>query len=131
MVKLRRITGWLIIPLLLLSACTALRPYGSAESAFERGLALFNQGKFDDATEFFERSTIEDPNYAEAYLYLGRSYLSARRWREAIQPLRTAYRLAPEATKEEVFNLLMDALFAAALGGLDSVREAERPRRAL
>ena len=132
MVKLKQAAGVVVLTaMIFVSACGSVRPYGPAETAFERGLALFNQGRFDDATEYFERSTDEDPNYAEAYLYLGRSYLSARRWRDAIQPLRTAYRLAPEATKEEVFNLLMDTLLAAALGGLDSVRDSERPRRAL
>src|SRR5881397_678135 len=88
---------WVVIGLVLFSSCATLRHF-RADDSFERGLALFNQGHF-----------------AEAYFYLGRSHLSVRHWREAIQPLRTAYRLAPEGAKQEIFNVLMDAFFAAAL----------------
>ncbi|MBI2532422.1 MAG: hypothetical protein HYW03_09445 [Deltaproteobacteria bacterium] len=57
----------------------------------------------------------EDPEFAQAYFYLGRAYVSESRWRAAIQPLRTAFRLAPEAAKQEIMDLLIDATFAAAL----------------
>jgi tetratricopeptide (TPR) repeat protein len=113
--------SWLLVALLLGSSCATLRHF-HANDSFERGLALFNQGRFDAAIPYFKRASDEDPNFAEAYLYLGRSHLSARHWREAIQPLRTAYRLAPEEAKQEVFNVLMDAFFAAALDGFPPER---------
>jgi tetratricopeptide (TPR) repeat protein len=78
-------------------------------------LVLFNQGRFEDAIPYFKSATEEDPKFAEAFLYLGRSHLSARHWREAIQPLRTAYRLAPAGAKDEIFDVLIDALLAAGL----------------
>lgn len=104
---------WLLL-LLILSACGTFRPFREGQASFDMGLALFNQGKFQESIRYFERATIEDPEFAEAYLYLGRAQISMRHWREAIQPLRAAYRLAPAETRQEVFNLLMDALFAAA-----------------
>jgi tetratricopeptide (TPR) repeat protein len=100
-----------------LSACSTARPFQEGQFSFDLGLTLFDQGKFQEALPYFQRATAENPKFAQAYLYLGRSQLSIRRWRDAIQPLRTAYRLAPEETKEEVFNILMDALVAAALDG--------------
>lgn len=93
------------------------------------GMALFNHGDFEGAIPYFQSATLDNPNFGQAYLYLGRSYLSLRRWREAIQPLRTAYRLAPEATKQEVFNLLTDAFLAAAVGGLEPDRPGSGAQR--
>jgi tetratricopeptide (TPR) repeat protein len=84
------------------------------QSTFEQGLALFNQGKYEDAMPHFTQATQLDPEFARAYLYLGRTYLNLARWQEALAPLRTALRLAPAETKGEVVDLLIDALMGAA-----------------
>jgi tetratricopeptide (TPR) repeat protein len=78
-------------------------------------VTLFNQGRFEAAIPYFEAATRHDPNFSQAYLYLGRSFISLSRWRSAIQPLRTAFRLAPRESQDEIMNLLIDAAFAAAL----------------
>ena len=104
-----------VILLLGALACAPLNGYRPEQADFDRGLALFNHGDFERATSYFLRATEENPNSAEAYLYLGRSYLSMRRWRQALQPLRTAYRLAPDETKDQVFEIMMDAFLGAAL----------------
>ena len=118
---------WLLFTLLI-SACTSLRYFQTGAASFERGLALFDQGKFEEAIPHFQKATADNPDFGQAYLYLGRSYLGARRWRDAISPLRAAYRLSPAETKEEVFNFLLDALFAASAGSLpaDRSRTPER-----
>ncbi len=111
--------GLVVLGLVLVAgvlSCSTLEVYQQGQASYDRGVALFNQGDFKEAIPYFQRATEEDPNFALAYLYLGRSYLSLRRWREALQPLRTAHRLAPEETKDQVFELMMDAFFAAALG---------------
>jgi tetratricopeptide (TPR) repeat protein len=127
---LRRVTVLWLSLALLVPACTSVRPFQPGYGSFERGLALFDQGQFDEAIPYFRRATAEDPEFGEAFLYLGRSYLNTRRWRDAIQPLRAAYRLAPAETKDEVFNFLLDALFAAAGGSLpyDRSRAPDRPQ---
>lgn len=76
---------------------------------------MFNQGSYDAAIPYFQRATGSDPNYARAYLYLGRSFVNLRRWLDAIPPLRTAYRLAAEETKKEVAEILVDALISVAI----------------
>ena len=101
----------------VLGACSTTKIYQEGQVSFDLGLTLFDQGKFPEALPYFQRATTENPKFAQAYLYLGRTQLSMRRWRDAIQPLRTAYRLSPEEGKDEVFNILMDALVAAALDG--------------
>ena len=100
---------------ILTGACSTLREFNPSYESFDRGLSLFNQGQFEAAIPYFEHATQEDPGFAEAYFYLGRSYVSLSRWRSAIQPLRTAFRLAPQETQGEIMSLLVDATFAAAL----------------
>lgn len=106
----------IVLALVLVSAsgCSTLGHFRGQDS-FDRGLALFNQGRFGAAIPYLEAATRADPDFAQAYFYLGRAYVSQSRWREAIQPLRTAFRLAPEASKQEIMNVLIDATFAAAL----------------
>jgi tetratricopeptide (TPR) repeat protein len=98
----------------LVSACS-LGHFSPAQNSFERGLSLFNQGRFVESVPYLEEATRRDPEYGEAYFYLGRAYLSQSRWRDAIPPLRTAFRLSPREAQQEIVNLLIDAGFAAAL----------------
>jgi tetratricopeptide (TPR) repeat protein len=97
------------------SSCATLRGFDPAYDHFDQGLALFNQGRFADAVPYFEDATHENPEFAQAYLYLGRAYISQSKWRAAIQPLRTAFRLSPGGAQQEIMDLIIDATFAAAL----------------
>jgi tetratricopeptide (TPR) repeat protein len=108
---------------LLLSSCAMIPGFVSnAQYEFEEGLALFNHGRYQEAIPRFQKATDLDPNFGRAYLYLGRSYISLKSWRQALTPLRTAYRLSPEETKREALDLLVDALFA---GGLDAFKTGD------
>lgn len=96
-------------------SCASIRAAKTpAEAEFDTGLSLFNRGHFGDAIPHFERATEHDPDFGEAYLYLGRSYLSAGRWAEALYPLRTAFRLAPEETRNEIAEIILDVLIKRA-----------------
>ncbi len=105
----------LTMALSLSSSCATLKSLTPGRDSFEAGMASFNQGQFDSAIEHFRQSTLENSNSAQAFLYLGRSYISAGRWKSAIQPLRTAFRLSPHEAKDEIMNLIVDAVFAAAI----------------
>jgi Flp pilus assembly protein TadD len=115
-----------IVILSCLVSCAGLNLPGSSQSAFETGLGLFNQGKYEDAIPHFVKATEIDPEFGRAYLYLGRSQLNLRRWAEALTPLRTAYRLAPEQTRQEAVEILIDALIGAGGASLakGNLREA-------
>ena len=104
----------LTMALALSSSCATLRSLTPGRDSFEAGMVSFNQGQFDSAIQHFRQSTFENPNSAQAYLYLGRSYISVGRWKSAIQPLRTAFRLSPHKARDEIMNLIVDAVFAAA-----------------
>ncbi|MFO0751964.1 MAG: tetratricopeptide repeat protein [Thermodesulfovibrionales bacterium] len=108
-----RKTALLCLLISLLASCAALGISG-AKSEFQEGLALFNRGQYEAAIPRFQKATELDPDFGQAYLYLGRSYLSLRRWSQAVTPLRTALRLSPEDTRREISNLLIDALLGAA-----------------
>jgi tetratricopeptide (TPR) repeat protein len=102
-----------IVVLSCLISCAGFNLPGSSQSTFATGVGLFNQGKYEDAIPYFVQATEMDPEFGRAYLYLGRSQLNLRRWAEALAPLRTAYRLAPEETKQEAVQILIDALLGA------------------
>jgi tetratricopeptide (TPR) repeat protein len=101
---------FLTLSVALTSSCALL-----GRQNFDQGMALFNQGRYGEAVPYFEAATRDHPDSAQAYLYLGRAHLSQSNWRAAIQPLRTAFRLAPQHAQEEIINLIIDAGFAAAL----------------
>ena len=103
-----------IISISLLAACAGLGIRTDSRAAFETGLTLFNQGKYNDAIPHFVKATELDAEFAQAYLYLGRSYLNVQRWFDALSPLRTAWRLAPGEMQKEVVSILLDALLGAA-----------------
>ncbi len=118
---LKQATVFGVLLMLLSSACS-LSYFQAGGASFERGLALFDQGRYEEAIPYFQQATADSPDFGQAYLYLGRSYLNARRWRDAIPPLRAAYRLSPAETKDEIYNFLLDALLAAASGVLPADR---------
>jgi tetratricopeptide (TPR) repeat protein len=116
----------LTLTVALTSSCALI-----GQGNFAQGLALFNQGRFAAAIPYFEEATHDNPNSAQAYLYLGRAHLSQSNWRAAIQPLRTAFRLSPTDAQQEIMNLIIDAGFAAALNEFrfgDLLNPPNRPR---
>lgn len=100
--------------LVMLAGCVSPGIVNSAEREFEMGLGFFNRGLYDEAIPHFHRATELDLNYVDAYIYLGRSHLNMARWAQAIPPLRTAFRLSPARTQDEIINFLIDALLGAA-----------------
>lgn len=117
------------VSLALLTSCSSLGRWGSKHDAFETGLTLFNQGRFADAIPYLEDATHDNPRDAQAYLYLGRAYISQSKWRQAIAPLRAAFRLSPRDAQDEIINLIIDAGFAAAINDFKLGDILDSPRR--
>ena len=92
------------LSLFILMSCAGLLTGYDARKSFEQGMALFNQGKYSDALPYFEKASELEPEYTQAYIYLGRTHLNLRQWTQAIQPLRTAYRLSPGETRREALK---------------------------
>jgi tetratricopeptide (TPR) repeat protein len=105
---------WFLAALVSLAmvSCATIASY-QARSEYDTGLSLFNRGQFDEAIPHFEKATEVDPDFAMAYLYLGRSFVSTGNYAKAINPLRTAYRLSPDNVKNQILDILLDALFNA------------------
>lgn len=125
---------FLTLVLGLLVSCSSVSRLVPGQDSLDAGLALFDQGDFAAAIPYLRDATRENPRSAQAYLYLGRALISESQWRAAIQPLRTAFRLSPREAQEEISNLLIDALFAAALNDFklgDAPAAPLRPRSTL
>jgi len=120
MQTLRRVSY--IVSLLVLASCAGMPFLSGAKQEFEQGLALFNAGKYEQAIPYFSKAAESDPNYVQAYIYLGRSYISLGRWSEALGPLKTAYRISPKETRKEATSFLSDALVGA---GIQSFRNGD------
>jgi tetratricopeptide (TPR) repeat protein len=121
------------IPLLLLgltlswlTACATIGVHSEAQVAFDHGLSLFQRGQYAEAIPLLQEATTLDTNFGQAYVYLGRSYVNLGQWGNAIPVLRTAFRLAPEASKHESTQLLLDALLGGATAVLKTGASARR-----
>ena len=117
----------LALATLLVASCSSVGRFSPGYASFDQGLALFNQGRFDAAVPYFEDATHENPQFGQAYFYLGRAYISQNKWRAAIQPLRTAFRLSPREAQQEIMDLILDATFAAALNDFKLGEERAPP----
>ena len=95
---------------LSLFSCAGVESKPPAQAEFETGLSFFNRGSYINAIPHFEKATELNPEFGQAYLYLGRTYLNLGRWREALYPLRTAMRLSPEESRKEVADIIMDII---------------------
>lgn len=109
-------------------SCAGLSTVNSAQYEFDKGLSYFNSDKYKKAVTHFARATELDPEFARAYLYLGRSYINLGEWMNALEPIRTAYRISPAETKNEISGILLDLLFTLAIaeiqnGNIDKSKE--------
>jgi predicted TPR repeat methyltransferase len=62
----------------------------TANEWLDRAIAASASGQHDGARHFFTSALVLDPELAEAHLGLGISFMAARRFGEAVQPLRRA-----------------------------------------
>lgn len=67
-----------------------------AGAQFVLGELARREDRFDEAITYFGRAVEYDAGNAEAHLGLGRSYMGAERYKDAIPPLETSARLQPE-----------------------------------
>ena len=107
-----------ILTVMMLVSCAGVSISPEVRADFNAGLNLFNQGKFDAALPFFQKAVSAEPDYYEAQLYLGRTYLNMKDYGRAVPPLRRAYRLSPDDFKSRACDILIDALLGAAFSEL-------------
>jgi len=106
-----------MVPVVLavfLFSCAGISISPGARADFEAGLAFFNQGKFQEALPYFEKAVTAEPEFYEAHLYLGRTYLNMKNYSKAVPSLRSAYHLSPDSFKKQIVDILIDALLGAA-----------------
>lgn len=66
------------------------QPNTQAKALLDEGTKLVDAGQLSQAAETFQRAITLDPEYAEAYSSLGRTYFKLRQWQEALDNLHRA-----------------------------------------
>src|SRR4026209_2948574 len=66
------------------------QPSTQAKELLDEGLRLVDAGQLSQAAEAFQRAITLDPEYAEAYSSLGRTYFKLRQWQKALDNLHRA-----------------------------------------
>jgi len=69
---------------------------GETGELLDRGLALYDQGKYDKAVQAFDEATRLDPKFAEAWNNKGRALYGQKKHHEAIQAYEKAIELNPQ-----------------------------------
>lgn len=87
--------------------CPALVPQtpsadriANARKCFQQGLETMESGQLTQAAEIFRRALQFDPEYADAYAALGRTYFKLREWQKAIENLNRATSLKGKQREE-------------------------------
>lgn len=62
----------------------------AARKLHEQGLALMEAGKLPEAAESFQQALQFEPEFADAYAALGRTYFKMREWQKAVDNLNRA-----------------------------------------
>src|SRR5687767_1365755 len=70
-------------------AASAVR-IANARKCYQQGLELSENGQLAQAAEIFRQAVQFDPEYADAYAALGRTYFKLREWRKAVANLNRA-----------------------------------------
>jgi eukaryotic-like serine/threonine-protein kinase len=83
----------------------ATTPSLDALKAFSLGCAKFEKGEQAAAIPFFQRATELDPDFAMAYLNLGRSYNVLGEYVRCHEPIEKAYALRQRVSEREQFEI--------------------------
>ena len=73
--------------ILLLVLMTSAQCQQTAEERWDKGKALYGQGKNDDAVKAFDEAIKLDPNYAAAWIDKGNALTGQGKYDEAIKAL--------------------------------------------
>ena len=65
----------------------------AAPELFTLGQSSFNNGKYDEAIEYFTKATITDRNFSEAYLWRGKSEMAMDKYADAVRSFDQAIRI--------------------------------------
>ena len=70
-------------------------PYDSAATFFSQGLSCYDQGRWHEAIEAFEKAALAEPDYSLAYFGLGITYSRLELWEKALASYAKAVALSP------------------------------------
>ncbi len=66
------------------------------EEYYSYGVSLFDEGKYEDSIQYFQYCLDLNPDYSQAYQYLGNAYYSLERYDEAIPCFEKVLEFNPE-----------------------------------
>jgi len=72
-----------------------LNLYDSAATFFSQGLSYYDQGRWQEAIDAFERAALVEPDYELAYFGLGITYSRLEFWEKALASFAKAVAISP------------------------------------
>ena len=92
--------------LLLLIAFFVIGCASKGKESYDAGVKLFQEKKYKECVPEFQKAIDENPDFGEAYMYLGRAYNSLQQYDLSID----AYQKALGIFKQGKFNASVDNL---------------------
>lgn len=90
-----KISVILLLIFLFISGCGT-----KGEDSYNAGVKLFQEKKYNECVPEFEKAISENPDFGEAYMFLGRTYNSLQKYDQSID----AYQKALGIFKQGKFN---------------------------
>lgn len=91
----------IIILILIISGCST-----KGKESYDAGVKLFQEKKYNESVPDFQKAINENPEFGEAYMYIGRAYNSLQQYDLSI----AAYQKALGIFKQGKFNAAVDNL---------------------
>jgi Flp pilus assembly protein TadD len=83
---------------------------GNAQTLYNQGVILWNQGKAAEAQPLFEKAIQLDPKYPDAYFQLGMVLLNQGKLKDAVKPFEKYLELDPKGKNADTVRALLPTI---------------------
>jgi len=82
-----------------------------AQSFYDKGLKELQQKNWSAALSFFQQAAAKNPQYVDAWVYVGYCYGKLGRWQDAIEAFKQAIRIKPDDAGAHSMHFMLGAAY--------------------